>query len=185
MAGVGAGVWVALALGFRWHDDPSPPGLQAGLGPALLVLLLTLAAGVRRLLRARGTTVRGAARTRPTGPGPVPTRAASPVPAWLSLPPGPCVHLQPVAQGMEAAGIPVVPAGPAHARADCHVGPVGLASRHPLPPCVAYEERHQPERSLRDPPEARLHCRACGSMIWLRHPDDGGPRVPTYPPAAG
>jgi hypothetical protein len=47
MAGVGSGIWVALALGFWLHDQPAPSGLNEGLVPAALVLIATLTIVVR------------------------------------------------------------------------------------------------------------------------------------------
>ena len=58
MAGVGSGIWVALAVGFWLHDQPAPNGLNEGLLPAALVLIATLtivlrAAWQRRAIRLR------------------------------------------------------------------------------------------------------------------------------------
>jgi hypothetical protein len=58
MAGVPAGFWVMLAVGFRINDQPAPSGLDSGLMLASLVLVTTLIVGVRYVWQNRGTSTR-------------------------------------------------------------------------------------------------------------------------------
>lgn len=54
VAGVASAFWVVMAAGFRLNDQRVPAELNAGLAPALLILVTALALGVRHGWRSRG-----------------------------------------------------------------------------------------------------------------------------------
>jgi len=54
MAGVASAFWVVITIGFRLNDQNVPAELDAGLIPALLVLITTLTLGVRYLWPTHG-----------------------------------------------------------------------------------------------------------------------------------
>lgn len=170
IAGIGAGFWVGIALGFRLHGQAAPAPLDAGLPLAAAVLALTVAAGLRWLWRRRPR------------PRAQPVRA---VPGGVSWSGGAldatasacCRHLAPLVVAMREAGIGVRPYGPRSARAECLVDVAALR----VPAEVVAEQLVRQERSADDGRAARLRCTACESTLWVLHPAEAPSTAAWYP----
>lgn len=182
VAGVGAGFWVVIGAGFRLHDQPAPPPLDAGFWPAVVVLVVTLALGVRWLWRRRGAVTmrrvspgvhgaRGAGSERGEGGGVFWSGPAADAVAC-------CTHLAPVVTAMRAAGIDVRPHGPGVARAACLVDLSAMA----LPAGIVAEQLVIQERTACDGHASRLRCTSCGSQLWVLDPTEA-PRGAAWFPA--
>lgn len=92
-----------------------------------------------------------------------------------------CVHLAPIEAAMRAAGLRVRLDAAGSARAECRIDAQTLAQRFALPDCVKYEELIAYDRSVEDPPQARVLCTACASRIWVVHPREASPNTPVFP----
>ena len=211
MAGVAAGFWVVLGLGFRLNRQEAPAALDQGLVPAAAVLLIISGMGVRQAWRRRGTWMRGP-RTYRVAPSRSDLRAERE--AWLAaLAADPrraqyatmieagdvfwtparieydldadatacCVYLAPIESAMRRAGVPVRLDGASSVSAACRIDPVALAKHFALPACVAYEEPVAYDRSLEDPPQALLRCADCGSRLWVLHESVASPTTSVFP----
>lgn len=185
VAGVGAGFWVVIGAGFRLHDQPAPPPLDAGLWPAVVVLVVTLSLGVRWLWRRRaaGTMrrvsprahgIRGAGSERWEGGGITWSGAAADAAAC-------CTHLAAVETAMRAAGIDVRPHGPGSARAACLVDLSALT----LPAGIVAEQLVIQERSPCDGHVSRLRCTSCGSQLWVLDPTEAPRGAAWFPGPPG
>ncbi len=179
IAGVGAGFWVGIALGFRLHGQVAPAPLDAGLPLAAAVLVLTLAAGARWLWRRRPRPLRPPDRA-PAGGG---VSWSGGAPGDDAPAAGCCDHLAPLVARMRQAGVAVRPHGPGTAHAACRVD----AAAQGLPATVVSEEIVLQERSSCDGYAARLRCTACESTLWVLHPAESPPGAAWFPgpPAAG
>lgn len=213
-AGVASGFWVAIALGFRLHDQPAPAGLDQGLIPAALVFITTVSLGLRAVWRHRGWRVpvfsaRREAREQ--------AEAAAKRQAWLAamaadprrqrfvamveagdnfwtperveydLDPRAtacCEHFAPIESAMRAAGLKVRLGGPSTVSAECVVNPEALAQKFPLPEGIGYQEWYSRDRSGDDPPHALLFCPTHHSRVWVVHEREASPGTPTFPSAA-
>jgi len=217
-AGVGAGFWVVIALGFRLHDQPAPGGLDAGLLPAAIVLIVAVAMGVRRIWRNRVTGLPSISIGRIVRTSREQSRAMTERKAWLAavaadpqrrryaalieagdvfwspdrveydLDPTAttcCEHLAPLESAMRRAGLQVRLDAAGSARAECRIDVPALAEHFILPKSVKYEEVAAYDRSLEDPPQARLFCSACQSRIWVVHPRVAATTTQSFPPASG
>lgn len=209
MAGVAAGFWVALAVGFRWHGQVAPAPLDAGLWPAAAVLLFALVRGAKALRHLPLRSAHGVY----GGRAPRHSNWAQQHQHWLAtlradplrrvyaeriaagdsfwtpdrieydLDPAAtacCTHLAPIEHRMRAEGLVVRLQGGQGVQAHCRLAAAAL----PLPPEVVYEEPQAHDRSLEDPPVARLRCTTCPSTLWVRHAREA-PDAPVWPgPAA-
>lgn len=210
MPGVGSLFWVGLWLGFTLHDQQPPAGLTEGVVPAALVLLATTVLGIRWLWRRRDSVTQAvalpdvsfnlfanakhkqwldslaadprrqhyAARIRAGDTFWTPERIE------YDLDPNAttcCAHLAPIESAMRTAGMEVRMNGIGVATAQCRVDATKLSAGRALPASVRYEEMHIPDRSMRDPPDARVHCDACSSSIWVKHPDVATFSTPVFP----
>ena len=92
-----------------------------------------------------------------------------------------CEHLAQIESKMRAAGVIVRMSGIRYAFAHCRIDADALSTHLKLPAGVGYEELHVYDRSIHDPPEARVHCETCPSSIWVKHPDVAGPDTPVFP----
>lgn len=213
-AGVASGFWVAIALGFRLHDQPAPAGLDQGLIPAALVLITTVSLGLRAIWRRRGWRVpvfsaRREAREQADAMAkrqawlaamtadPRRQRYAAMVEAgdnfWTperveyDLDPQAtacCEHFAPIESAMRAAGLKVRLGGPSTVSAECVVNPEALAQNFPLPEGIGYQEWYSRDRSGDDPPHALLFCPTHSSRVWVVHAREASPGTPTFPPSA-
>jgi MFS family permease len=176
IAGVGAGFWVMLALGFRLHDQPIPEELETGLLPAAVVFIAAVALGVRALWQRRRKRIQLAGRD-------IVAEHNARVAAYQRDPLAIvcCRHLAPIESAMRGAGVRVEPSGIKAAAAHCCIDMERLAQRFALPASVTYDEVYSPDRSELDPPHATLCCSACESRLWLVHAGAATPATPTFP----
>jgi hypothetical protein len=210
MAGVGALFWVLLWLGFRWGGQQPPAELTQGVVPASLVLIAALALGVRWMWRRRASfantfapsgisiDVFAKAERRKwlasLAADPRRQRYAvmieggdsfwTPERIEYDLDPNAttcCEHVAPIELAMRSSGVIIRMSGAGVATAQCRIDADVLSRRYTLPASVAYQELHNYDRSIHDPPEARLHCDVCSSSLWVRHPDVAVPDTPVFP----
>ena len=176
MAGVGAGIWVALALGFWLHDQPAPGGLNEGLVPAALVLIATLTIVLRAAWQRRAIRLRNERRD-------VVAEYQAAVAAYESDPDATacCEHLAPIELAMRRAGLRVQSGQPGAAGAPCCIDMEALSRRFTVPASVQYQESYSRDRTGDDPPHALLCCTACQSKLWLVHVREAAPDTPTFP----
>lgn len=196
MAGVGAGFWVVLAVGFRINGG-GPALLQQGLWPAAAGLAALLLVGARQLLRWRAAH---RARRHGTHPG---THCAAHHNAHHrahhtapQAPPGTdratyardrtatacCAHLAPLEAALRAGGHPLRWVGPGVVQADCGIDAQALQGSPLQPRVVVHEAWHSRDRQGDDEPVARLRCTVCGSQLWVLHPQVAGV-APVFTPA--
>jgi hypothetical protein len=175
-AGVGAGFWVMLAVGFWLRDQPIPVELKTGLVPAAIVLIAAVALGVRALWRRRRERIRLESRD-------LIAEHNARVAEYQRDPSATacCVHLAPIESAMRAGGVRVEPGGVSAAAADCCIDMEALAQRFSPPESVSYQEVYSPDRSGLDPPHATLYCSACQSRLWLVHVGEARSETPTFP----
>jgi hypothetical protein len=175
-AGILSGFWVAIALGFRLHDQPIPVELRAGLLPAALVLIATVTIGLRALWQRRSIRVRNEQRD-------IVAEHNARVAAYESDPHAIacCEHLAPIESAMRRASLRVQPGGQGSAGVNCCIDMDALAQRFTVPESVQYHELYSPDRSGLDPPHATLYCTACQSRLWLVHVREAKPETPTFP----
>jgi hypothetical protein len=176
MAGVGSGIWVALAVGFWLHDQPVPSELDAGLVPAALVLTVTLTLVVRAAWQRRASRLRNERRDIVAEYEAAAARYESDPDATAC-----CEHLAPIELAMRRAGLHVQSGQQGSAGAPCCIDMHGLSRRFSLPASVQYHEWYSPDRSGDDPPRASLYCTACQSQLWLLHAREDRPDTPTFP----
>jgi hypothetical protein len=177
-AGILSGFWVALALGFRLHDQPIPVELDSGLLPAAIVLIASVSLGLRRAWQWRARRVLSAIRQAHA----VDEHKAR-VAEYERDPHATacCEHLAPIESAMRRAGVRVQPGGRDSAAANCCIDMNALAQKFTVPESVQYLELHSPDRSGLDPPHATLYCTACQSRLWLVHVGEAKPETPTFP----
>lgn len=185
VAGVGAGFWVVIGAGFHLHGQPAPPPLDAGFWPAVVVLVLTLALGVRWLwLR------RGAVTMRRVSPGALGELGSGSEPGegggirWSGEAVDAiacCTHLAPVEVAMRRAGIDVRHSGRGSAHAACLVDLSALT----LPAVVVAEHLVLQERSPCDGHASRLRCTSCGSQLWVLNPAEAPSGAAWFPAPPG
>lgn len=175
-AGILSGFWVAIALGFRLHDQPIPVELRGGLLPAALVLIATVSIGLRALWQRRSIRVRNEQRD-------IVAEHNARVAAYESDPHAIacCEHLAPIESAMRRAGLRVQPGGQGSAGVDCCIDMDALARQFTVPESVQYDELYSPDRSGLDPPHATLYCTACQSRLWLVHVREARPGTQTFP----
>ena len=175
-AGILSGFWVAIALGFRLHDQPIPVELRGGLLPAALVLIATVTIGLRALWQRRSIRVRNEQRD-------IVAEHNARVAAYESDPHAIacCEHLAPIESAMRRAGLRVQPGGQGSAGVNCCIDMDALARQFTVPESVQYHELYSPDRSGLDPPHATLYCTACQSRLWLVHVREARPGTPTFP----
>jgi hypothetical protein len=175
-AGILSGFWVALALGFRLHDQPIPVELRGGLLPAALVLIATVTIGLRALWQRRSIRVRNEQRD-------IVAEHNARVAAYESNPHAIacCEHLAPIESAMRRAGLRVQPGGQGSAAVNCCIDMDALTRQFTVPESVQYHEMYSPDRSGLDPPHATLYCTACQSRLWLVHVGEAKPETPTFP----
>jgi hypothetical protein len=179
-AGVGSGFWLALALGFRLHDQPIPVELDQGLLLAAVVFVISVSLGLRAIWRRR----------RRPAPKDV-YQVMAERDAWVTtmkpkydLDPRAtacCEHLAPVESAMRAIGIQMRLEGPLMVSAKCRVDAEALKRRFVLPQSVAYQEWYSRDRSDLDPPQTLVYCEACPSKLWVLHASEGSLDTPTFP----
>lgn len=176
MAGVGSGIWVALALGFWLHDQPVPSELDAGLVPAALVLIATVTIALRAALQRRAIRLRDEQRD-------VVAEHQAAVAVYESDPDATacCEHLAPIELAMRRAGLRVQSGRPGAASAPCCIDMEALSRRFVVPASVEYQEWYSRDRTGDDPPHAMLYCKACQSQLWLVHVREATPDTPTFP----
>ena len=200
---VGCGFWVLIGLGFRFHGQKAPAPIDAGLWPALGLLLLLLALALRAALRhwrrRRRLAQQAALRSEPPLQGErrrqwLAELAADPrtrvyaeriaagdvfwTPERVAYDLDPqatacCTHLAPLERALRDAGWPLCLAGPAHVDAAVRTDEAAVRARWALPACVRYEEFVAWDRAVEDLPVARWHCTQCESLLSVRHPQAG------------
>jgi hypothetical protein len=204
MAVVGAGMFLALKLGFVLHGDPQPdpigsPGLTAA---ATLVFGLGVARGVWLAARSRsGVPARVRRETAAYVSGAVAERerrvaelASNPATAqyaplvergeeWsdenIAYFEDPratvtCDHLQPIERAMRDAGIVARRLRNRTIRATCRIDYPALQASFDISTPVRYAEYYAGDRDEQDFPVAFIICDAHTSMINALHPDEAG-----------
>ena len=176
MAGVGSGIWVALAVGFWLHDQPAPNGLNEGLLPAALVLIATLTIVLRAAWQRRAIRLRNEQRD-------VVAEYNESLAAYESDPDATacCEHLAPFELAMRRAGLRVQSGQRGAAGAPCCIDMEALSRRFTVPASVEYQEWYSRDRTGEDPPHALLYCTVCQSKLWLVHVREATPDTPTFP----
>jgi hypothetical protein len=208
---VAAGFWVVLAIGFRLHDQRAPGGLDEGLIPALTALIITTTLGLRALWLNRSKATpsiqiptltrkpsvemaerlawiermkldprrRRYAEMIETGDSFwSPDRVEYDLDAEATTC---CAHLAPIESAMRHAGINVRLSMPGTVDAACAIDSARLSREFNLTDSVKYEELVVYDRSLEDPPQARLTCSACNSRIWVVHPSQADVHTAVFP----
>jgi len=193
--GVPAGLWVVLALGFRWHGQPIPRELVIGLVPACAVLIAIISHGLHGVWQRRNRASQATAERRAwlaaMAADPRRQRYAAMIEAgdilWTpesveyDLNPRAtacCEHLAPVESAMRTTGLKLHRGGPSSVSAECCIDAEAVTQRFSLRENVTYEEMYSRDRDF---PHMLLYCSACQSRLWVLHPEEAAPGTPTFP----
>ena len=200
MLAVACGFWVLIGLGFRFHGQTAPAPIDAGLWPALALLLVLLALGLRAALRHFRRCRRLARQAAQRSEAPLQGERRRQWLAGLAADPRTrgyaeriaagdvfwtpervaydldarasacCAHLAPLERAMREAGLPLRLVGPDHVEAGVRTDEAAVRARVALPGCVRYEEFVAWDRAVEDLPVARWRCTQCESLLSVRHP---------------
>jgi hypothetical protein len=180
VAGFGAGVWVALTLGFRLNEDYVPQELERGFVPATAVLIASVFLGLRAVWQHR-RRVRAYEQRDLVAEHQAFLAAMAPKYDLDRNATACCEHLAPIESAMRATGAKMQLAGPSAVTAECCVDSAALARKFALPASVSYQEWYARDRAPEDPPASLVYCETCPSKIWVLHATERRPDTPTFP----
>lgn len=197
-AGVLAGIWLMLTLGFVINEQQIPAEVSAGVVPAVAALVALACFQLFRVWTRRKERLAAMAKRRAwlTAAAADPLRKSyaakieagdfywTPERVEYHLDPQAtacCEHLAGVEHAMRMAGVRVALNVGNTVSADCCIDMEALTRQFSLQPCVAYEVLYSRDRSGDDPPHAMLVCSACESRIWLVHRREAVAGTPVFP----
>jgi hypothetical protein len=183
VAGFGAGVWVALTLGFRLNEDYVPQELERGFIPAAAVLIASVFLGLRAIWQER-RRVRAYEQRDLVAEHQAFLAAMAPKYDLDPHATACCEHLAPIESAIRAAGVKTQLAGPRAVKAECCVDAEALARAFALPENVSYQEWYGRDRLPEEPPASLVYCATCPSNVWVLHATERRADTPTFPSSA-
>ena len=180
VAGFGAGVWVALTLGFRLNEDYVPQELERGFVPAAVVLIASVFLGLRALWQHR-RRVRAYEQRDLVAEHQAFLAAMAPKYDLDPHATACCEHLAPIESAMRATGVKMRLAGPSAVTAECCVDAEALARTFAPPANVSYQEWYARDRAPEDPPASLVYCATCPSNLWVLHATERRRDTPMFP----
>ena len=98
---------------------------------------------------------------------------------------GTCLHLRPIERAIRSSGVPTKLVRQGGIDADCVIEPEALKAQFNLGVWLNYEEFTGFDRSLLDPPQARIICHDCQAWISTVHPNQATQVTLHFPATRG